>query len=279
MKLENHDLMKTTIINGDLIEVMRGREMEADVIVTSPPYNLGKKYGDGVSDKRKPAHYLSWANDWLSLLKVVLKPGGSLFLNVGSSPSKPLFPLELHGVTRGLFQTQNVIHWVKSIALPAPTGEKTLGHFKPINSDRYLNDTHEYIFHLTHAGDVPLDRKAKGVGTTYSDDSNIARWKHTGGGNMRCRGNNWFLPYKTIQSREKGRPHPATFPVELAERCIRLHGLDKGPLTVMDPFMGLGSTGKAAVRCGAEEFIGIDIVEFYCDLARTGIELTLKETL
>ena len=104
-------------------------------------------------------------------------------------------------------------------------GIKTFGHFKPINSPRFLNDCHEYVFHFTKSGRVELNRLALGV--PYQDKSNIARWSHTGGKDLRCRGNTWFVPYETIQSREKERPHPATFPVQLAEWCIKLHGVSR----------------------------------------------------
>jgi len=90
---------------------------------------------------------------------------------------------------------------------------------------------------------VPLDRLA--VGVEYSDKSNIARWGHTGGHDKRCRGNNWFIAYETIQSRDKERPHPATFPVALAAQCVRLHGV-RDDLVMMDPFLGIGNSAMAA---------------------------------
>lgn len=150
-----------------------------------------------------------------------------------------------------------------------------MGHFKPINSDRFLNDTHEYLLHLTHRGDVKLHRKAPGVGVPYEHASNVSRWAHTGGGNLRCRGNVWVLPYKTIQSSDKQRPHPATFPVELPERAIRLHGgADCSGLRVLDPFTGIGTTGVAAVRCGVASFTGIDVDggDFYLQEAARRID-------
>ena len=94
------------------------------------------------------------------------------------------------------------------------------GHFKPINSKRYVTDCHEFVFHFTKSGDVPLDRLA--IGVPYQHKSNISRWGHTEGRDLRCRGNTWFIPYETIQRRKKERPHPATFPVQLAEWCIRI---------------------------------------------------------
>ena len=89
---------------------------------------------------------------------------------------------------RGSFVLQNTIHWIKAITIQDDEGKPvSRGHFKPINSPRYLNDCHEYVFHLTPSGKTPLDRLALGV--PYADKSNIARWEHTGGGDLRCRGN------------------------------------------------------------------------------------------
>ncbi|MGB8167775.1 MAG: site-specific DNA-methyltransferase, partial [Chthoniobacteraceae bacterium] len=193
-----------------------------DVVVTSPPYNLGIAYSQ-YEDTAPREEYLAWCYRWAAELQRVLRPGGSFFLNVGAAPANPLFPHEVLLKLQPLFRLQNTIHWIKSITVqPRHAPELSVGHFKPINSKRYLTDCHEYVFHLTKTGDVPLDRLA--VGTAYADKSNIARWGHTGGADKRCRGNNWFIPYKTISSRDAERPHPATFPAQLAEWCIRLHG-------------------------------------------------------
>ena len=141
--------------------------------------------------------------------------------------------------------------------------------FKPINSPRFLNDCHEYVFHFTKSGRVELDRLALGV--PYQDKSNIARWSHTRGTDLRCRGNTWFVPYETIQSREKERPHPATFPVQLAEWCINLHGASRVH-TMLDPFLGIGNSAVAAHRCGVKKFIGFEIDEAYLAEAKRRLE-------
>ena len=79
-----------------------------------------------------------------------------------------------------LFVLQNTIHWIKSITIDESDGSSiSRGHFKPISSPRFLNDCHEYVFHLTPTGRTPIDRLALGV--PYADKSNIARWGHTGG--------------------------------------------------------------------------------------------------
>src|SRR5439155_8892861 len=113
---------------------------------------------------------------------------------------------------------QNTILWIKSISIERDLETLSYGHFKPINSSRFLNECHEYVFHFTLSGSVPLDRIA--IGVPYADKTNIARWSHTGGQDKRCRGNTWFIPYKTIRRRAKERPHPATFPTELAAKCV-----------------------------------------------------------
>src|SRR5256886_15600441 len=74
----------------------------------------------------------------------------------------------------------------------------------------------------------------------------------------RCRGNNWFIPYKTIVSRSKERPHPATFPIELAVNCIKVHGC-RPDLAMLDPFLGIGHSALAAKQCGIGSFIGCAI--------------------
>ncbi|PZR71139.1 MAG: site-specific DNA-methyltransferase [Chthoniobacterales bacterium] len=239
-----------------------------DLVVTSPPYNLGIAYSR-YSDRQDRAGYLDWCHQWATQVRRLLKSDGSLFLNLGASPSNPLLPHELVLRLRDLFVLQNTIHWVKAITIPNDGGQLiSRGHFKPINSPRYLNDCHEYIFHLTLDGKTPIDRLALGV--PYADKSNIARWTHTRGGDSRCRGNTWFIPYQTIQRREKERPHPATFPVELAENCIKLHGVARVK-TMLDPFLGIGNSAAAAQRCGVKNFIGFEIDENYLAEAKRRI--------
>jgi site-specific DNA-methyltransferase (adenine-specific) len=243
-------------------------DQSVDLVVTSPPYNLGIKYSR-YSDTLSRAKYLDWSIHWASQVKRVLKKDGSFFLNIGSSPSNPLLPHEIVLKMTELFFLQNTFHWIKSVTVETKTGEQiSAGHFKPISSHRYVNDCHEYLFHLTKTGNTPIDRLA--VGVPYADKSNIARWGHTKGNDKRCRGNNWFVPYKTIQNRNNQRPHPATFPVELAEECIKLHGVREN-LVMMDPFLGIGSSARAAKNCGITNFIGFEIDSQYLATANENI--------
>ena len=240
--------------------MLRLADTSIDLFVTSPPYNLGIRYSK-FSDRADRAGYLHWCKTWATEIARLLKANGSFFLNVGASPANPMFPHQIVLELSHLFVLQNTIHWIKSISIQEKHGRVVShGHFKPINSRRFLNDCHEYVFHFTKSGRVEIDRLALGV--PYQDKSNVARWSHTGGRDRRCRGNTWFIPYETIQSRQKERPHPATFPVQLAEWCIKLHGVSRVQ-TMLDPFLGIGNSAVAAKNCGIPRFIGFEIDEAY----------------
>ena len=272
----------------------RLRDQTVDLVMTSPPYNLGINYGR-YSDRQDRQSYLRWCSQWAAQIRRVLESSGSFFLNIGAAPSNPMLPHEIVMTLREFFVLQNTIHWIKSIAIqdrcshrpvaghadsalqtghrPVATEIRSFGHFKPINSPRFLNDCHEYVFHFTKSGRVALDRLALGV--PYQDKSNIARWSHTRGNDVRCRGNTWFVPYETIQSREKERPHPATFPVQLAEWCIKLHGASR-VRSMLDPFLGIGNSAIAAQQFGVKKFIGFEIDDAYLAEAKRRIANRIK---
>ena len=265
----------------DCIAGMRAKlaPRSVDVVVTSPPYNLGVKYGK-YDDTLPRQDYLYWLGEWAQVVREVLNDDGSLFLNIGSKPSDPSVPFDVLAEMQKHFRLQNVIHWVKSIAIqkedvgdyPGITSNVSVGHYKPINSARFVNDCHEYIFHLTKRGDVELDRLA--IGVEYQDKTNVTRWRD-GKVDRRCRGNTWFVPYKTIRHRESERPHPATFPVKIPKMCIQLHGIKQTHL-VVDPFLGIGHTALACMELGVD-FVGFEIDPAYFAEARRTIQRAAKK--
>ena len=294
-----HFVTKFDLRHEDCIDGMaRLGDESVDLVVTSPPYNLGITYRK-YSDRQDRQSYLRWCHEWAEQIQRILKPTGSFFLNIGAAPSNPMLPHEMVIELRDLFVLQNTIHWIKSITVEdccsrrpvgdatratqtrgssashteAATAIRSYGHFKPISSKRFVNDCHEYVFHFTKTGRVELDRLS--IGVPYQDKSNIARWSHTRGSDLRCRGNTWFIPYLTIQSRAKERPHPATFPVQLAELCIKLHGpAGAGRIqTMLDPFLGIGNSAIAAQRCSVKRFIGFEIDESYLTEAKRRLAL------
>jgi site-specific DNA-methyltransferase (adenine-specific) len=264
---------------ADCLDLLASLEDGAvSTVVTSPPYNLGIRYRS-YDDALPREKYLEWTGQWIAATARVLAPRGSLFLNVGSKPTDPWAAFDVAQAARPHLQLQNTIHWVKSIAIDRESAgaavdldrDIAVGHYKPINSERFINDCHEFIFHFSPQARTPLDRRA--VGVPYQDASNIDRWQ-SGGGNKRCRGNAWFIPYETIQSRDKDRPHPATFPPRVPEYCFRLHGVSRVTLA-MDPFLGLGSSAVAAARLGID-FIGVEMDEHYLAEAIARVRQSLK---
>lgn len=266
--------------HGDAIETLNALGAGSiDAIVTSPPYNLGIRYRS-YDDGLPRSEYLEWTGQWIAAAKRTLASDGSLFLNVGAKPKDPWTALDVAQAVRPHLHLQNIIHWVKSIAIEkALAGSRAglkddlaVGHYKPINSKRFLNDVHEFVFHFSPGGETPIDRQA--VGVKYQDKSNVTRWQAAGSG-LRCRGNTWFLPYDTIQSRDKERPHPATFPWRLPAYCLKLHGLPRVRVAA-DPFLGLGSSAVACATLGVG-FVGIELDEHYLREAIARTKAALKK--
>ena len=259
--------MQQRIIHTDCIAGLTNLQEPISVIVTSPPYNIGLKYHGGRDDK---TDYLAWMESVFIACEKVLSDKGHFFLQVGGIASRPLIPWEV--LSRALaigFVLQNEIVWIKSISI-SDQSEDSYGHFKPVPGKRLLTGTHEFIFHLTKTGNEPVDRLAVGVPLKYK--SNLIRHDKSCEGprpDVRCRGNSWFIPYETIQSKADRRNHPAVFPTALPEMCIKLAGVPKGSL-IVDPFLGTGTTLVACRRLGMRG-IGFDISGEYCKIAEARI--------
>ncbi|MDG6223503.1 MAG: site-specific DNA-methyltransferase [Candidatus Bathyarchaeota archaeon] len=267
-----------------LLDCMEGMQRfvedgEVDVIVTSPPYNLGIRY-NSYDDSCSREEYLTWMVSFAKECKRVLSDSGSFFLNIGYKSKDPWVAWEVAFRFRKHFVLQNVIHWIKSIALPKDDtgnypnilGDIAVGHFKPVNSTRFVNRCHEYIFQFTKNGNVEVDKLS--VGVPYQDKTNIGRWKNATT-DLRDRGDTWFIPYETIWSRKKQRPHPSSFPPKLPMMCIKLHGLEKTKL-VLDPFIGIGNTAIACLRLGVD-FIGFEMDKKYAKISKQQIINELSE--
>ena len=298
-------MITNTIHLSDCVEGMSALPKgSVDMVVTSPPYNLGIKYNT-YKDNKSRQDYLAWMDEVFVAIKHCLKDDGHFFLNMGYSNIDPWVGMDVAQVARNNFVLQNHINWVKSIHV----NDKTSGHFKPINSQRYMCPTWEHLFHFTKDGNVNIDRLSVGVEYEYYeanirskkatklrklikesnwvlsltetiiDEQNVSKIKNElkleeenlakkDKPNLRDKGNCWFIPYETINSKELKGKHPAIFPVQLAEQCIKVSGVKSG--IVLDPFMGTGTTAIAALNQGCE-YLGFDVDNEYITFANRRI--------
>jgi site-specific DNA-methyltransferase (adenine-specific) len=253
--------MSIEIYNEDcLVGLKKLPTSSVKAIVTSPPYNISAPY-HSYKDNLDTSTYLTFLNEVTNECHRVLTENGCLFWNISAKPSNQELQFDVINLLRSDFITgarkfhiQNTIHWIKSIY----TNDKTYGHVKPINSDKYLNPCHEFIIQAVKSP-IKLDKLA--VGVPYTDKSNINRWKSRA--DIKDRGNAWFLPYKTVNSEKN---HPASFPIQLPINCLKLLGLCEGDI-VVDPFLGSGTTALACKELGIK-FIGFELDEYYYSICK-----------
>lgn len=266
------------ILEGDVIVTLKTLPSNTfKCVVTSPPYNLGMNYGVAVDDKKPYEQYLAWIREVFTECKRVMTEDGSLFINVGYSSTQPWIAMDVANALRDVLTLQNQITWVKNVSI----GAESYGHFKPINSKRYMNVTNESIFHFTKSGTCVVDKLA--IGVPYVHKSNLhsrsESKKDEVKADKRCRGNTWYIPYETIKNNKKERGgHPASYPTQLAEMCIKLCMGDSKEGRVLDPFVGTGTTLVAAQMLGING-TGIDINHEFLQFARSRLQVSTGETV
>jgi len=236
-----------TIIQGDCIEEMQAMpDNSIDLVVTSPPYNVGIEY-DTFNDKRPYPAYLYWCRQWLAEILRVLKPDGRLcldhYLSCGTAEYRfaPLMDLNAIALSLGFKHHGIAIWWDITLTKRTAWGSWLSA------SAPYINSPFEGILILFK----DHWKKDRPGATEISKEEFMEA----------CSGV-WKIPT------DRERLTPATFPVALAERCIRLLSWE-GDI-VFDPFSGSGTTCIAAKKTG-RRFVGIEISPAYCQVARERI--------
>jgi modification methylase len=201
------------------------------LMVTSPPYNVGKDYDLDLSFDE----YIEFLGRVLEETYRVLVPGGRVAFNVANLGRKPYIPLNAHIAflaSRIGFLMRGEIIWVKG---KGASGSCAWGSWMSAGNPT-LRDLHEYVMVFSKQG---FNKTFKGRSTISRDEF------------MAATTSVWHIPPES--ARKVG--HPAPFPVPLVERLINLYTFEGE--VVLDPFMGSGSTAVAAVNCG-RRFVGYE---------------------
>lgn len=217
---------------------------------TSPPYNVGKDYDDDMGLKQ----YLDLLGDVAKEVYRVLRPGGRYVVNIANLGRKPYIPMnsflyQIH-MQAGFLPMGEVI-WQKG---KGANGSCAWGSWKSAKAPR-LRDLHEYLLVFTKLAYARPDKGESDISKEEFMESTLSVWN---------------IPPESA----KRVGHPAPFPVELAERVIRLYSYVGD--VVLDPFVGSGSTCVAAVW-NQRDYVGYDISEKYCEIARGRIEELRRE--
>lgn len=212
------------------------------LMVTSPPYNVGKEYDEDLTLDE----YRAFIRRVMKEVYRVLVPGGRVCFNLANLGRRPYLPLHAFIIQDFLeigFLMRGEILWDKAGSASPSTA---WGSWKsPANPT--LRDTHEYI--LVFSKDSFSRPKPKDRKPTITAEEFLVYTKSV-----------WH--FDAEPATKVG--HPAPFPVELPYRCIQLYTYSDE--VVLDPFIGSGTTAIAAIRTG-RKYIGYDMSQTYCDLA------------
>ena len=259
-KGEVHSEYRERAIPGDLLDRVHrldSRDLSVlpdeslHLMVTSPPYNVGKEYDENLD-----------IDEYRRLLRGVFEQvygklvvGGRACVNVANLGRRPYIPLHSYVISDMLdigYLMRGEVIWQKA----ASAGVSTAWGSWMSASNPTLRDVHEYILVFSKGR---MGRQKEGRQSTISRDEFLEFTKSI-----------WSFPAES--ARRVG--HPAPFPVELPYRLIQLYTFEGD--VVLDPFCGSGTTCIAALRTG-RHFVGFDIDPGYVELARRRIGAFLNE--
>jgi len=216
------------------------------LMVTSPPYNVGKEYDADLTLEE----YLEFLNRIMREVYRVLVPGGRACVNVANLGRKPYIPMN-GMIARSMidlgFLMRGEIIWDKGGTASTSTA---WGSWQSA-SNPTLRDTHEYI--LVFSKGTFKRPKVEGRESTISKEEFLEYTKSVWG-------------FASESAKKVG--HPAPFPVELPYRLIQLYTYSDE--VVLDPFMGSGQTALAALKTG-RHYVGYEVNEEYLKLANERI--------
>lgn len=261
---------------NDVLDFLKEDAPRPMLIVTSPPYNIGKPYETRVEFK----DYLKWQRKVLEKCIEILHPNGSLCWEVGNYiENGEVFPLD--------FYFYNIIKKELGLSLR----NRIVWHFgHGLHASKRFSGRYETILWFTKTDDYVFNLDAVRVPQKYPGKRSY-KGKDKGQPSCNPKGKNpsdkwrivlndwekelWDIPNVKSNHPEK-TTHPSQFPIELVERLI-LALTNEGD-TVFDPFMGVGSSVIAAILHNRKG-IGVDKEEEYAEIAFDRVKKALEGTL
>jgi site-specific DNA-methyltransferase (adenine-specific) len=234
-----------TIIHGDVFTTRQVLPGTVDLIVTSPPYNVDIMYGSH-DDGSSYEEYLSFSKKWMARCYRWLADSGRLCLNIPLDKNKggqQSVGADLTGIAKSAgYRYHATIVW----------NEGNISRRTAWGS--WMNPSAPFVI-------APVELIVILYKDTWKKPASQKQSDITRDEFMAWTNGLWSFPGES----KKKAGHPAPFPVELPRRCIKLFSYVSD--TVLDPFMGSGSTLVAACRCHRNG-IGIDLDAGYCATAR-----------
>lgn len=217
------------------------------LVITSPPYNVGKDYDEDLSLRE----YIGLLHEVFRECRRVLVPGGRICVNVANLGRKPYLPLHSYVINemhRLGFLMRGEIIWDKS----ASAGSSTAWGSWKSAANPTLRDVHEYVLVFSKG---TYQRRKESRTNTISREEFLGFTKSI-----------WSFGAESARRVN----HPAPFPVELPYRLIQLYSFADD--VILDPFGGSGTTGIAALKAG-RRFVLCDSSEEYVAVASDRIRL------
>lgn len=234
---------------GDSRNMVHIPDESVHLMITSPPYNVGKEYDDDLT----LLDYKTLLTDVLRDTYRTLVEGGRACVNIANVGRTPYIPLHAHLVEIALdigFQMRGEIIWDKG----ASAGSSCAWGSWRSASNPVLRDVHEYILVFSKgAFKRQTIKNTKGVSSIERDDF------------LESTKSIWRFPAASATKAN----HPAPFPLELPRRLIQLYSF-VGDL-VLDPFMGSGTTAEAALLAD-RNYVGYEINPLYVERANARLE-------
>ena len=269
-----------TFHKGDVLTVLKKlSKKKFDLIVTSPPYNIGKVYER--SNHLTFEQYVEWLDKVIEALVASLAESGSICWQVGSFVKNgEIFPLDIYTYEsfkrRGL-KLRNRIVWRFNFGLNSK--KRFSGRYETI---LWFTKSDKYTFNLDPVRIpqlYPGKRHSKGKDSGQPSGNPLGKnpsdyWEFSADQHLR-ENPIWDIPNVKANHPEK-TIHPCQFPVELIERCVL--ALTNAGDTVFDPFIGTGTTAIAAIKHNRNA-VGVDKESMFLKIARDRVKRLAAGTL